>query len=124
MLSLPVLAGLEQGADLLAGPCRADRAEHQRISGWRQIRGAAHRRAARDPLARADVVERSRPQTVRLELARQPLPRRAGAPDVERLSPQRTAREVVRTQSEHGGWAVRSPCAGETRRRVPPLQQD
>src|SRR5439155_26549926 len=76
MLSLPVLAGLEQGADLLASPRRADRAEHQRISGRRQIRLAVHRCTARDPLAPTDIVERASPQTVRLELAREPLPRR------------------------------------------------
>src|SRR5439155_10430504 len=122
MLSLPVLAGLEQGADLLASPRRADRAEHQRISGRRQIRLAVHRCTARDPLAPTDIVERARPQTVRLELAREPLPRRTGAPDVERLPPQRTAGEIVRAQSEHRGLAVRSACARETRRRIPPLQ--
>src|SRR5437763_15881811 len=96
MLSLPVLAGLEQRMDLLAGARCPDGAEHQRIPRRRQIRLAADRRPARDPLARTDVEERARPPAVRLELASQPFSRRARAPHVERLLPPRTDRAAVR----------------------------
>src|SRR3989442_2653021 len=122
VLSFPVIACLEDAANLLARAFGTHRAQHQRLTGPRKIACDAHGPAAGEPLLAVDVVERAGPQAVRLQLARQALSGRTGAPDIERSAAEGSACEGVCAQTEHRRVRIRRPGARQAAGRIPPLQ--
>src|SRR5712671_3179027 len=118
-----ISAPREIGADLLARPGGADRAEHQRFSRRPEGRRRQDLEAARDALFRGHVDEPPRPQAPGLQSTRKPLSRGARSPDIEEPAAQRPASEMMCAKLDHPAHGICGAHAGEAIRRVPPPEK-